>query len=86
MLYSLFFEKQVLKYLSKLNKKDSKRIIIKVKELLNNPVPSDAKRLVNVKENTFRIRIGDFRVLYRIDGGKVIIVFLINKRSKVYKN
>lgn len=55
MSYSLFFEKKVLKYLSKLDKNDSNRIILKVKELLNNPVPSDAKRLVNVKDKTFRI-------------------------------
>lgn len=67
MSYSLFFEKKVLKYLSKLDKNDSNRIILKVKELLNNPVPSDAKRLVNVKDKTFRIRVGDFRVLYRIE-------------------
>lgn len=39
MSYSLFIEKQVLKYLSKLNKKISKRIIEKIKLLKENPVP-----------------------------------------------
>ena len=79
--YSLFFEKQVIKYLSKLDKITSKRIVYKIKELKENPVPHESKRLVNVKEKTFRIRIGNFRVLYRIDeNGKIIIIFLVNKR------
>lgn len=86
MSYSLLFEKQVLKYLFKLDKKVSRRIIDKIKLLKENPIPHDSKRLVNVKYKSFRIRIGDFRVLYRIDEeGKVIIIFLIDKRSKVYK-
>ena len=86
MSYDLFFEKQVLKFLSKLDKNSSKRIIDKIKPLKENPVPHDSKRLVNVKDKSFRIRIGDFRVLYRIDEtGKIIIIFLIDKRSKVYK-
>lgn len=85
MSYSLYFEKQVLKYLSKLEKQDSKRIVSKVKELTQNPVPSDSKRLVNVKDKTFRIRVGNFRILYRIENDKLIVVFLIDKRSKIYK-
>lgn len=86
MSYSLFIEKQVLKYLSKLNKKISKRIIEKIKLLKENPVPHDSKRLINVKDKVFRIRIGNYRVLYRIDeNGKIIIIFLIDKRSKIYQ-
>ncbi|MFT4343961.1 MAG: type II toxin-antitoxin system RelE family toxin [Candidatus Woesearchaeota archaeon] len=30
------------------------------------------------------MRIGDFRVLYRTEDDKIIVVFLIDKRSKVY--
>jgi len=85
MSYSLFLEKQVLKFLSKLEKNTSKRILNKIEELKENPVPHDAKKLVNVKEKTFRIRIGQYRTLYRIENNKLIIVFLIDKRSKVYK-
>lgn len=86
MTYSLFLEKQVLKYLSKLDKKVASRIITKIEELKENPVPHDSKRLVNVKEKTFWIRIGQYRALYRLEGNKLIIVFLIDKRSKVYQN
>ncbi len=82
----IFFEKQVLKYLSKLDKKVYMRLISKIKLLNENSIPHNAKRIVNVKEKTFRIRIGIYRVLYRLEKDKLIIIFLIDKRSKVYKN
>jgi len=85
MSYFLFLEKQVLKYLSKLEKRVSKRIIDKIEKLQENPIPQDSKRLVNVKDKVFRIRVGQYRVLYRLENDKIIIIFLIDKRSKVYK-
>jgi mRNA interferase RelE/StbE len=85
MSYSLFFEKQVLIFLSKLDKVDSKRIVDKLERLKENPVSKDAKRLVNVKDKVFRIRIGQYRVLYRIENNKLIVVFLVDKRARVYK-
>lgn len=84
MLYSIFIEKHVLKFLSKLEKSISKRLLEKIEKLRENPLPSDAKRVVNMKDTVFRIRIGQYRVLYRIEGSSLIIVFLIDKRSRVY--
>lgn len=83
-MYELFLEKNVIKFLSKLNKDLAKRIFYKIQTLRENPNPSDSKRLVNVKDKVFRIRIGDYRVLYRIEDNKIVIVFLIDKRSRVY--
>ena len=83
-MYELFLEKNVIKFISKLNKDLSKRIFDKIETLRINPTPSDSKRLVNVKDKVFRIRVGDYRVLYRIEGNTVVIVFLIDKRSRVY--
>ncbi|MFW6286193.1 MAG: type II toxin-antitoxin system RelE family toxin [Nanoarchaeota archaeon] len=64
MSYSLFLEKQVIKFLSKLENETKLRIFNKLKKLEIQPVPHDAKRLVNVKEKVFRIRIGNYRALY----------------------
>ncbi|MFT4343962.1 MAG: type II toxin-antitoxin system RelE family toxin [Candidatus Woesearchaeota archaeon] len=36
--------------MSKLNKDNAKRILNKIDDLRNNPVPADSKRLVNVKD------------------------------------
>lgn len=84
MKYQLVLEKEVIKFLKKLQKEDAKRILLKIKELETNPYPSNSKRILNTKELTFRIRIGKFRALYRIEDNKLVIVFLIDKRSKVY--
>lgn len=84
--FKIEFEKQVLKYLSKIDKEISKRIIEKIEKLKNNPFPQDSKRIVNTKDKVFRIRVGEFRVLYRIKDNQIIIIFLIDKRSKIYKN
>lgn len=73
-----------MKFLSKLDKQNARRIFDKIKLLKENPVPSDAKRLVNVPEKAFRIRVGKFRVLYHIENSKIIVVFTVDKRSRVY--
>ena len=50
----------------------------------NNAVPHDAKRIVG-EHNVFRLRIGDYRALYRINYPEnKIIVFKIDKRDRVY--
>jgi mRNA interferase RelE/StbE len=53
--------------------------------LMDNPVPHNAKRLVGYEEPTFRIRIGKWRVLYRINYRReTIIVVKIDHRERVY--
>lgn len=52
--------------------------------LIENPVPHNAISIVGEK-GVFRIRIGDYRVLYRINyQANKIIVFKVDKRAKVY--
>jgi len=52
--------------------------------LEEDPIPPNARKLLSVKDNAYRIRVGDYRILYRLDANN-IIVFSINKRSIVYK-
>jgi len=84
MSYSISFEKQTIKFLLKLERKTSKRILDKIEGLKEHPVPHNAKRIMNINDKVFRIRIGNYRVLYRIEKEKIIIIFFIEKRSKVY--
>lgn len=47
---------------------------------------NNIKKLKGDAKEYFRYRIGDFRVVYRIESGeKLIIVLIIAHRSKVYK-
>ncbi len=78
------FGTRALKFLSKLEKVSKERIFKRIKELCEDPFPSDVKKLKGEKD-VYRIRIGDFRVLYRIiSEDDVILIFWVDKRSRVY--
>ena len=85
MIFEITYDKQPIKFLKKLDKNIVKRILDKVDVVFaNEPVPSDAKRIFG-EHGVFRIRIGDYRILYRIDYEKnMIVIFKIDKRENVY--
>lgn len=59
------------------------RVREKIRALSSTPRPAGAKKLKGA--NTWRIRIGDWRVLYEIDdASKVVDVAAIRHRSKAY--
>lgn len=44
------------------------------------------KKIYGTREKLFRIRIGDFRVLYRIEYEEIIIIIVnIDSRKRVYR-
>jgi mRNA interferase RelE/StbE len=57
-----------------------------IEKLAFDPIPHNAVRVEGQKEKVFRIRIGDFRVLYVVhQKDKEITVFKIDKRQRVYE-
>lgn len=59
---------------------------MKIDELATSPRPNGVKKLKG-KENTYRIRVGDYRILYEIfDDVLLVTVVKIGHRSKVYKD
>ena len=61
------------------------RILNKIEFLQKNPSPPNSKTIKGVKERLFRVRVGDFRILYEVDFKKAIIgIVKIDKRSRVY--
>jgi mRNA interferase RelE/StbE len=83
--FYLVYDFQPKKFLKKQDKNVSKRILSKLNQVFNRTyVPSDSKSIIG-KPNCFRIRIGNYRILYRINyKDKKIIIFKIDKRGKVY--
>jgi len=73
-------------FLNKLNNDVKERIEKRLKNLENNPVPSDSKFIGrDNKEMIFRYRIGKFRILYKVkEVQKIILIIKIDKREKVY--
>jgi len=82
MSYAVFLHPKVVKFLRKLPKNDVSRI----KTRLNDLRESYSVKAVKLSgSDVYRIRVGDYRVLYTIDDSKrVVVVFKIDKRERVY--
>lgn len=81
MKYSIEFKKIAVKDLKKINKKDSSRIMTKIKEM-GEGLKSDIKKLTNYSPE-YRLRVGDYRVLFELAGNKIII-YRIKHRQNIY--
>ncbi|MFH1706155.1 MAG: type II toxin-antitoxin system RelE/ParE family toxin [Patescibacteria group bacterium] len=85
-MYKLIFHLQVKKQAKKLHPQDQKRFIKIVSRLEKSPFSRslDIKRLVNTRSG-YRLRIGDFRVLYSINKKeKIICVWEVDYRGGIY--
>ncbi|MDQ8188458.1 type II toxin-antitoxin system RelE/ParE family toxin [Pelagicoccus sp. SDUM812002] len=70
-LYNLEFASSVRKDLKKIHKKEVKRILAKIEDLADEPRPDGAKKLTN--EELYRIRIGNYRVIYEIFDDHLVV-------------
>lgn len=86
-LYGFAYSTQSLRYLETIPKKFRKQIVAKVYTLASNPYPPLAKLVQGMsdgEERVYRIRSGDYRILYAVRG--IIIVILdIGHRKNVYR-
>lgn len=88
--YKVVYTETAQKDLFRLDKSLVQRILKKVKEFsaLQNPL-TKAKKLKGFQIDTFRFRIGDYRVIFRLDKemGKLVImvVLRVRHRKEVYK-
>ena len=73
------------RFLKKCDKDLYERLTSKIKSLSDNPFPQDVKRVVGRKEKVFRVRVGDYRIMYLVFYEQnLILITDIDKRSKVY--
>lgn len=85
MSYSVILPRSVQKQLSKLDAGVAGRIEAALLELEGNPRPAGAKKLKG--RDGWRIRIGDYRVVYEIhDQVLQIILIQIGHRRDVYRD
>jgi len=84
--YSIVFARSARKDLEDLPRGIQSRVLEKIANLAMLPRPAGAKKLVGTA-NLWRIRIGDYRVVYEIDDRmRIIDVSIIRHRSQVYKD
>jgi mRNA interferase RelE/StbE len=83
---SLRVEEGVLRFLGKLERKHAGQIAVKILALATDPRPADAKALQGTKLDLLRIDVGEFRVVYCVQGEEIKIL-LVGRRNddEVYK-
>ena len=83
--YDVQFTDVAIKSLRRLQKQEQRRILAQIRLLAQNPhTKSNVKRLVNF-DVTYRLRVGQYRVLYDLeDELRIIDVIDIRHRSRAY--
>jgi len=85
MSYRISIRKQALKEIEELPPKLSRKVSAAIDELAINPRPTGCKKLKGEHEYIWRIRVGDYRILYKIDDEiKIVEVGKIGNRKNVY--
>jgi mRNA-degrading endonuclease RelE of RelBE toxin-antitoxin system len=85
--YGFAYDRQPLDFLQTLEKKLRRQIVTKIQQLAADPHPPTAKvvqGMVNGEERVFRIRSGDYRILYCVRG-VIVCVLDIDHRKDVYR-
>jgi mRNA interferase RelE/StbE len=85
MAHSIEYKESAKAELDKLPANIHRRTIKSISALKNNPRPHGCKKLTGREE--YRIRVGDYRVIYEIhDTVLIVLVIKIAHRGKAYRN
>ena len=83
--YDVLLSKAARKHLAALPLFIHNKIVEDISQLSSVPRPAGCKKLKGYK-NTYRIRIGDYRVIYEIeDKALLILVVAIGNRKNIYE-
>jgi mRNA interferase RelE/StbE len=83
--YQIEWKASALKELKRLDRKIISRLISAIDSLSANPFPSGVRKLQGA-DKTYRIRIGDYRIIYEVIHERIVIVIIrVRHRKDVYK-
>ena len=85
MKYAVALERAAARFLLRLrDAKLKKRLDDAIEALSDDPRPNGCRKLAGTSDR-YRVRVGDYRIVYRIDDGKVtVLVLVIGHRREVY--
>jgi mRNA interferase RelE/StbE len=83
--YKIYIERAAERDLKKLLAKDFNYIISHIKDLAKDPRPPGCRKIIGAK-NDWRIRIGDYRVIYEInEKTETVNVMRVRHRREAYR-
>ncbi len=85
MAYTIRFKPSALKQVEKLPLEAQRRIVAKIETLRDEPFPPGCKKM-EVVPDAWRIRIGNYRVIYQVRR-EILLIFVlaIGHRKEVYR-
>ncbi len=83
--YSVTFARSAVKELERLNSSIVGRLMQKIEQLSDGPRPVGCRKLAG-EENVWRVRVGDYRIVYSVyDAERIIDVVRLRHRSEAYR-
>ena len=84
-MYEIILERRAERDLRQLAADIFQRVIAAIKALADNPRPPNCRNLTG-SDNDWRVRVGDYRVLYEIDDeNQMVRVMRIRHRREAYR-
>lgn len=85
-MYSISIKTTALKELEKVPKTYAIKITNSINKLAQDPRPPGVKKLKGTDETLYRVRVGDYRIIYSVeDKIQIIEVTRIGHRKDIYK-
>ena len=82
MMYKIIIKKKAKKFIDGLPKNERARLAAAIEALPNG---SDIKQMKG-HEGLFRLRVGDYRIIYTVDNGELIVYVIdVGNRGEIYK-
>jgi len=83
--YSIQFTSRARRDLEGLDRAAQLRLRTHIDRLAANPIPAGAKKL-HGGEPYYRIRVGDYRVVYQVYGKQLVVVVVkVGHRKEIYR-
>ena len=82
-IYKIIFASASFKDLERLDKNIRERILTELKSLSSFPLDSkrDIKKLKGVGKNIYRLRVGEFRVIYFLSDIRLVVLRIIDRKD-----
>ena len=84
--WNIFISDKVIKSLSKIPEKDKNKIYFAIDNLKKDPIMGLNIRSLKGDLGGYRLRVGDYRIIYNLDFNIIqIIILKIAHRKEIYK-
>ena len=85
-MYELLIERHAERDLKRFDPPTFQRLTAAILTLKHHPRPAASQKLHGTHHNDWRLRVGDYRVVYEIDdAARIVRIFRVQHRREVYR-